>query len=101
MTAEVNATKSPKTIRIATAVFFFISGFGYASWASRIPTLQQKLHLNEAGLGAVLFALPAGLILTIPVTNWFLGRYSSNKVMFAGTVAFNLMLALLGFTSSV
>lgn len=98
---SVSALKSPRIIRIATAVFFFISGFGYATWASRIPTLQQKLHLNEAELGAVLFALPAGLMLTIPVTSWFLSKYSSNKVMFAGTVCFNLMLALLGFTNQV
>ncbi|RYE21154.1 MAG: MFS transporter [Sphingobacteriaceae bacterium] len=101
MAEAIQTLKSPKTIRIATAVFFFISGFGYATWASRIPTLQQKLHLNEAELGSVLFALPAGLMLTIPVTSWFLSRYSSNKVMFAGTVCFNLMLALLGFTTQV
>ncbi|MGI4022510.1 MAG: MFS transporter [Janthinobacterium lividum] len=101
MTEAIKTLKLPKTIRIATAVFFFISGFGYATWASRIPTLQQKLHLNEAELGGILFALPAGLMLTIPVTSWFLGRYSSNKVMFVGTVCFNLMLGLLGFTTQV
>ena len=101
MPEAVTALKSPKTHRIATAVFFFISGFGYATWASRIPTLQQKLHLNEAQLGAVLFALPAGLMLTLPVTGNLLGRFSSRNVMFAGTVGFNLMLALLGFTDQV
>ncbi len=101
MAEAIRPLKSPKTIRIATAVFFFISGFSYATWASRIPTLQQKLHLNEAELGAVLFALPAGLMLTIPITSWFLSRQSSNKVMFAGTVCFNLMLALIGFTNQV
>lgn len=101
MTEEVSATKSPKTYRIATAVFFFISGFGYATWASRIPTLQQKLHLNEAQLGGVLFALPVGLMLTLPITSNLLSRFSSRNVMFVGTVAFNLMLALLGFTNQV
>lgn len=93
--------KSSKTHRIATAIFFFISGFGYATWASRIPALQQKLHLNEAQLGAVLFALPVGLMLTLPITGNLLSRFSSRNVMFAGTVAFNLMLALLGFTTQV
>lgn len=93
--------KTPRKIRIATAAFFFISGFGYATWASRIPALQQKLHLNDAQLGAVLFALPVGLMLTIPVTGSLLGRYSSRNIMFIGTVAFNLMLTLLGFTSEV
>ncbi len=101
MTKAASVLKSPKTLRIATAVFFFISGFSYATWASRIPTLQQKLHLNEAGLGAVLFALPAGLMLTLPITTWLLGKFSSNKVMFVGTICFNLMLALLGFTTQV
>ncbi len=95
------ANPSPKTYRIATAVFFFISGFGYSTWASRIPTLQQKLQLNEAQLGAVLFALPVGLMLTLPVTGNLLSRFSSRNIMFIGTVAFNLMLALLGFTTSI
>ncbi|RYE30841.1 MAG: MFS transporter [Sphingobacteriaceae bacterium] len=93
--------KSPKSYRIATAIFFFISGFGYSTWASRIPTLQQKLHLNEAQLGAVLFALPVGLMLTLPITGNLLSRFSSRNIMFIGTVAFNLMLALLGFTTEI
>ncbi|MGI4750309.1 MAG: MFS transporter [Janthinobacterium lividum] len=95
------ASKSARNYRIATAVFFFVSGFGYATWASRIPTLQQKLHLNEAELGAVLFALPVGLMLTLPITGNLLSRFSSRNVMFAGTVAFNIMLTLLGFTTQV
>ncbi|RYY29603.1 MAG: MFS transporter [Sphingobacteriaceae bacterium] len=93
--------RSPRTYRMATAVFFFVSGFGYSTWASRIPTLQQKLQLNEAQLGAVLFALPVGLMLTLPITGSLLGRFSSRNVMFAGTVAFNIMLALLGFTTEI
>lgn len=95
------ASKSPQKIRIATSVFFFISGFGYATWASRIPSLQQKLHLNEAELGAALFALPVGLILTLPVTGNLLSRFNGKYVMLAGTIAFNIMLALLGFTTQV
>jgi MFS family permease len=99
MTDATTPLKSPRKIRIATAVFFFISGFGYATWASRIPTLQQKLHLNEAELGAALFALPVGLILTLPITGNLLSRFNGKYVMLVGTVAFNLMLALLGFTT--
>jgi hypothetical protein len=33
MAAVSAVTKSYRQFRIATAVFFFISGFGYASWA--------------------------------------------------------------------
>jgi MFS family permease len=83
--------------RIATAVFFFVSGFGFSSWASRIPTIQQNLHLNEAQLGAVLFAMPAGLMCTLPVTGFLLRRFSSRYIMMTGAVLFNIMLCLVGF----
>lgn len=87
--------------RIAIALFFFISGFGFSTWASRIPDLQQRLQLNEAQLGSVLFALPFGLMLTMPVTGVLLQRFSSNAIMFAGALAFNGMLSVLGFVTEV
>lgn len=88
---------SARKARIATAVFFFVSGFGFSSWASRIPTIQQNLHLNEAQLGAVLFAMPAGLMCTLPVTGFLLRRFSSRYIMMTGAVLFNIMLCLVGF----
>jgi MFS family permease len=92
-------THSPRTARIAIAVFFFISGFTFSTWASRIPAIQQEMHLDEAQLGAVLFALPAGLMGMLPVTGFLLRRFSSRNVMLAGALLFNVMLALLGFAS--
>jgi MFS family permease len=89
-------TVSPKKARIAIAVYFFISGFGFATWASRIPTIQQHLHLNEAQLGAVLFALPGGMMLTLPITGYLLRRFSSRYILLAGTIMFNLMMCLIG-----
>lgn len=91
--------KTPRQIRIANAVFFFVSGFGYTTWASRIPSIQQSLHLNEAQLGAALFAMPIGLMATMPLTGRLLGTFSSSRIMIIGAIAFNLMLALLGYTS--
>ena len=86
--------------RVAIAVFFFISGFGYASWASRIPDVQKQLHLNDAELGMMLFGLPAGLMAMLPVTGILLSRFSSRQMMFIGALFFNLMLAVLGFISA-
>jgi len=81
------------------AIFFFVSGFGFSTWASRIPTIQQQLHLNEAQLGAVLFALPIGLMLTLPVTGVLLSRWDSRIIMMGGAVLFNIMLSLIGFVT--
>ena len=99
MPYQPTLTRSPRQIRIANAIFFFVSGFGYTTWASRIPYIQQSLHLNEAQLGLAFLAMPAGLMCTMPITGRLLGKYSSSRIMLVGAVAFNLMLGLLGFTS--
>ncbi len=95
----LNYTRSPKTSRIAAAVFFFVSGFGYTTWASRIPSIQRDLNLNEAQLGVALFALPVGLLVTMPLTGKLFIRFSSSAMMLLGAVFFNLCLALLGFAT--
>jgi len=80
-------------------IFFFVSGFGFSTWASRIPTIQQQLHLNKAQLGAVLFALPIGLMATLPLTGVLLSRRDSRRIMMIGALFFNLMLCGIGFAT--
>jgi MFS family permease len=93
-------TDRPRTARIAIAVFFFVSGFGFSTWASRIPNIQQHLKLNEAQLGWVLFALPAGLMVTLPFTGLLLSRYNGRYIMLIGAIVFNLMLIMIGLVTA-
>lgn len=98
MTLSFQLTKEqPQRARFSTAIFFFISGFGYASWASRIPSIQQQLHLNDAQLGAILFAFPVGLMLTMPLTGSLLTRFKGKQIMLIGAILFNIFLSLPGF----
>jgi MFS family permease len=99
MTKTAAKHPSPGRTRAMVAIFFFVSGFGFYTWASRIPTIQQELHLNEAQLGAVLFALPIGLMGTLPVTGFLLSRFDSRKIMMIGALSFNLMLCAIGFAT--
>ncbi|WP_316635596.1 MFS transporter [uncultured Flavobacterium sp.] len=92
---------SPKGFRLANTVFFFLSGFGYSSWASRIPHIKAQLHLSEAQFGAVLFAFPIGLMLTMPFTGKLLNKYSSRYCMLLGAIMFNIVLAMPGFAGFV
>jgi MFS family permease len=91
----------PRKHRLASAAYFFISGFGYAAWASRIPTVRQDFHLSDSMLGTLLFAMPVGLICTLPVTNYLLSRYSSRSIMLFGSLAFNAVLCFAGFADSI
>lgn len=92
---------TPRGFRIANTVFFFLSGFGYSSWVSRIPHIKAQLHLSEAEFGTVLFAFPIGLMLTMPFTGKLLNKYSSRYIMLLGAVMFNIVLALPGLAGFV
>ena len=86
--------------RIAVSVFFFIAGFVFASWASRIPDIKNHLHLSDAGLGSVLLALPAGLMTGLPLAGYLVSRYGSKKIMIAGAFLYPSILLLLGLAAT-
>lgn len=87
--------------RIATSVFFFIAGLTFATWASRIPDIQHKLQLSDGGLGAVLFSLPVGLMVSLPVSGWMVNRYGSRRMVIAAAVFYPLILLLLAMAASI
>jgi MFS family permease len=96
----VSTTGSPRLARIAVSVFFFIAGICFASWASRIPDIQRHLHLNEAGLGTVLFALPVGSMLSLPVAGILVTKFGSRNIMLFGAIGYALLLCLLGIVDA-
>lgn len=91
---------SSRIHRIAVSVFFFIAGLTFASWASRIPDIKTQLHLSEAALGAVLLALPAGLLTSLPFSGWLVTRFGSRQMVIMGALAYPLSLVLLGLATS-
>ncbi len=90
---------TPRTYRIATTIFFFISGFGHSTWASRIPAFQQQLHLSDAELGTLLLASPVGILITLPFTGKLLNIYSSKSIVFFGAFFYNIILGMLAFVT--
>jgi len=65
----------------ATYVAFVGAGFGFASWASRIPQVRDHLHLNPATLGLVLLSLAAGSLVALPLSGPFVSRFGSRRVL--------------------
>lgn len=39
--------RSNRIYRIAVGTLFFLQGACFATWASRIPTIQQKLQISD------------------------------------------------------
>ncbi len=86
--------------RIAVSCFFFLTGLCFASWASRIPAIRDRLQLNDAALGGILFSLPVGLVTSLPVAGFLVARFGSRIVAIVAAIAYSLILPLLGLASS-
>ncbi len=89
-----------KRVRLATSLFFFGMGFSFATWASRIPDIKSMLHLSEASLGTLLFALPLGQLVAMPFSGKLVTRYGSRITTLIGLVLYAGCLPLIGWSSA-
>lgn len=87
--------------RISLSFFFFLSGFAFATWASRIPTIKDMFELNEAQLGNLLLALPLSSLAGLPISGWLVSRFDSRFPLIASFLMFSIALALIGFASNI
>ena len=78
----------------ATYAAFIGSGFAFASWASRIPQVRDRLHLSPADLGLVLLAIAGGSIVALPLAGAIVHRANSRRTVAAMSVVLGLGLAV-------
>jgi MFS family permease len=87
--------------RIFLSLSFFLAGFSFSTWASRIPTIKMAFDFNDAELGSILLAMPIGSLLGLPISGWLVSRYNSRVPLTVGYALNTFALALIGFTHSV
>jgi MFS family permease len=87
--------------RITISVFFFLSGFIFSTFTSRIPGLQDRFSMNNAELGILLACLPAGLIISMPFAGIIINRYSIKNILSISSFLYIGLLVLLGFSTSI
>ena len=62
---------------VATYAVFIASGIAFASWASRIPQVRDRLHLDPSELGLLLLAMAAGSVIALPLSGVIIGHFGS------------------------
>ena len=85
-----------KRIRMAVALVYFSMGLCFSSWASRIPDIKTALHLNDAMLGSILFALPVGQFLMMPFSGKLVTRFGSRNVLLFAFPVYTICLNNIG-----
>lgn len=89
-----------RTYRLAVGALFFLQGLCFASWTSRIPSIQRALHLTEPQLGMVLFALPVGSMVTLPFAGYLVARWGSRTIAALAITLYAMVLVLLGMAAT-
>lgn len=90
-----------RVYRVAVSFLFFLQGLCFATWASRIPSIQQQLNISNTALGAILFALPAGSMISLTFSGAVVARYGSKTMATFAIFIYGLSLPLIGFADEV
>ena len=86
--------------RIALSTFFFLAGFSFSSWTSRIPTIKAALDLNEAELGSILFTMPVASMIGLPISCWLVTRFETRIPLTIAFLMNALCLSFIGFANT-
>ncbi len=86
--------------RVAITLVFFVNGAMFASWASRIPALSDKVGASTGALSLALLAPAVGAVITMPLVGRLLPGRSSRTFCRFATVALVLALPLPGLARS-
>lgn len=92
--------EKPVAARVATASLFFAMGAAFATWASRIPDIQEKLNLSAAQLGGVLIGMPVGSLSSLLVSGALVTRFGSRNLTVLIAVLHVLVLPFIALAST-
>lgn len=92
---DISRTK----MRLAVSAFYFCMGLCFASWASRIPDIKTNLNLSKAGLGSILWALPVGQLIMMPISGRLVTRYGSRNILSFAILLYAIELTNLGWVT--
>jgi MFS family permease len=92
------ATREVVTARNAVLATFFLNGFAFATWASRIPSARHELDLGPGALGLLLLSASIGSVIALPSSGGSVQRFGARRVVIAaaGVEAVGLLLVAVG-----
>jgi MFS family permease len=80
---------------------FFLNGFAFATFASRIPSVRQALDLDPGRLGLLLLATSVGAVLALPSSGGQVQRFGAARVVTVATVVEGVGLGLVAVGAGI
>ncbi|WP_165042015.1 MFS transporter [Dysgonomonas sp. ZJ709] len=102
MALDSQLTHSKMRIRIAVLSFFLAQGLCFASWASRLPDIKNHFSAdNFIYFGLLMFLIPVGKFIAIPLVGFLLPRIGSKKTVLISILGFTLSLFIVGVITNI
>ncbi|WP_078869406.1 MFS transporter [Streptomyces sp. NRRL B-1347] len=86
-----------RAMRLAVSTVFFVTGAAFATWAARVPAVQDRLDLSAGQLAVALVGLSGGAFVGLPLVGGLVARYGSRTVLCVGMAVYLAALAGLAF----
>ena len=101
MAVTTEARSEVRAARTAVVATFFLNGFAFATWASRIPAVRHSLGLGPATLGLLLLSVSVGALIAMPSAGLHVQRFGAKRVVRAAAVVEGVGLLLLALGAAV
>ncbi|ESP89669.1 MFS transporter [Candidatus Halobonum tyrrellensis] len=87
--------------RVADSAVFAIVGTAFATWAVRIPAVEESLGLSSGDIGVALVGLAVGSVVGLLTSGALVSRYGGRTVIRAGLVLYCLVLPVVALAGGL
>ncbi len=93
---------SKQRIRYAVLALFIAQGLCFASWASRLPDIKKDFNVESyLHYGLLMFLLPIGKFVAIPLVGFLLPRIGSKKTVLISIIGYAISLFLVSIIPGI
>jgi MFS family permease len=83
--------------RVAVKIAFFINGFIYANWCSRLLDIQKQYNADDGMIGLVLLSSSVAAVGSMPFTGWVIIKNGSKRVTLISVILYSAIVPLIPF----
>ena len=83
--------------RISVKIAFFVNGFIYANWSSRVPGIQKLFSADNQELSNLYLALSIGAVGAMPFTGWLIIKNGSRRITLLVAILYCIIVPLIPF----
>jgi MFS family permease len=87
--------------RIAIKIAFFINGFIYANWCSRLPRIQELYKADDGVIFYVFLASSIGAVGAMPFTGWAIIKNGSRRITLVAMLLYGIIVPFIPSMPSI